>query len=70
MDSFPARRLPACLPEEFAGVALSEKHLKCIIDKENMVPVTSKYSVMCGYLHLKCLMSTLQKMPEEHIRII
>lgn len=66
MDSLPGHCLPACLPEEFGEVALSEKHLKYIIDNKTIILGMSEYSVMSCSLHLKCFMATLQKMPKEH----
>lgn len=48
MDSFPDHHLPTCLPEQFGEVAQSEKHLKYIIDNENIILVMSEYSIVCG----------------------
>lgn len=66
MDSLPDHRLPPCLPDEFGEVALSEKHLKYIIDNKTIIRGTSESSVVSRSLHLKCFMAALQKMPEEH----
>lgn len=44
MGDFPDHLLSACLPEWFGKIVVSEKHLKYIINEENIIPVMSEYS--------------------------